>query len=97
MGAPFLKGSQVRSLLSYSLVIMAMLRFLLAIFWFGDPDYVTSFDMSTTILFNPEEEGGSGSKRLKGLGIGSPDGPVSLDDVRRLEKSNAVSCSFNLQ
>ncbi|XP_039827986.1 uncharacterized protein LOC120689685 isoform X2 [Panicum virgatum] len=35
------------------------------------------------------EEGGSGSKRLKGLGIGSPDGPVSLDDVRRLEKSNA--------
>jgi len=53
--------------------------------------------MSTTILFNPEEEGGSGSKRLKGLGIGSPDGPVSLDDVRRLEKSNAVSCSFNLQ
>ncbi|KAJ1298992.1 hypothetical protein BS78_01G496900 [Paspalum vaginatum] len=31
----------------------------------------------------------SGSKRLKGLGIGSPDGPVSLDDVRSLEKSNA--------
>ena len=48
-------------------------------------------------LFDPEEEGGFGSKRLKGLGIGSPDGPVSLDDVRRLEKSNAVSCSFNLQ
>ena len=43
-------------------------------------------------MFDPEEEGGSGSKRLKGLGIGSPDGPVSLDDVRRLEKSNAVSC-----
>ncbi|WVZ55282.1 hypothetical protein U9M48_005963 [Paspalum notatum var. saurae] len=31
----------------------------------------------------------SGSKRLKGLGIGSPDGPISLDDVRSLEKSNA--------
>ena len=53
--------------------------------------YVTSFDICTSILFDPEEEGGSGSKRLKGLGIGSPDGPVSLDDVRRLEKSNAVS------
>jgi hypothetical protein len=44
-------------------------------------------------LFDPEGgEVGSGSKRLKGLGIGSPDGPVSLDDVRRLEKSNSVSC-----
>jgi hypothetical protein len=47
-------------------------------------------------LFDPEEEGGSGSKRLKGLGIGSPDGPVSLDDVRRLEKSNAVSWLLQL-
>ncbi|XP_011628403.1 paramyosin isoform X1 [Amborella trichopoda] len=28
------------------------------------------------------------SKRLKGLGIGAPDGPVSLDDVRRLQRSN---------
>jgi hypothetical protein len=52
---------------------------------------LTSFDICTIILFYPEEEGSSGSKRLKGLGIGSPDGPVSLDDVRRLEKSNAVS------
>lgn len=42
-------------------------------------------------MFHHVEEVGSGSKRLKGLGIGSPDGPVSLDDVRRLEKSNAVS------
>lgn len=53
--------------------------------------YDTSFDMCTVILFDSEVEGGSGSKRLKGLGIGSPDGPVSLDDVRRLEKSNVVS------
>ena len=53
--------------------------------------YATSFDMCTVILFDSEVEGGSGSKRLKGLGIGSPDGPVSLDDVRRLEKSNGVS------
>eukprot|EP00250_Pteridium_aquilinum_P010196 c19207_g1_i1 orf=387-3377(-) len=28
------------------------------------------------------------SKRVKGLGIGGPDGPVSLDDVRRLQRSN---------
>ncbi|KAH7292730.1 hypothetical protein KP509_29G083000 [Ceratopteris richardii] len=27
-------------------------------------------------------------KRVKGLGIGSPVGPVSLDDVRRLQRSN---------
>jgi hypothetical protein len=53
---------------------------------------VTCFDLYLPLyLFDLEEEGGSGSKRLKGLGIGSPDGPVSLDDVRRLEKSNAVS------
>lgn len=42
-------------------------------------------------IFVPKGEVGSESKRLKGLGIGSSDGPVSLDDVRRLEKSNAVS------
>lgn len=67
--------------------------------------YVTSFDSYHRLmvmlcykfwyvhcyLFDSEVEGGSGSKRLKGLGIGSPDGPVSLDDVRRLEKSNVVS------
>nr|XP_010919175.1 uncharacterized protein LOC105043354 isoform X3 [Elaeis guineensis] len=28
------------------------------------------------------------SKRLKGIGIGAPDGPVSLDDVRSLQRSN---------
>jgi hypothetical protein len=49
--------------------------------------------MYTTFFYPEAREGCSGSKRLKGLGIGSPDGPVSLDDVRRLEKSNAVSCS----
>ncbi|KAJ0968782.1 hypothetical protein J5N97_021659 [Dioscorea zingiberensis] len=27
-------------------------------------------------------------KRLKGIGIGAPDGPVSLDDVRSLQRSN---------
>ncbi|KAF0911076.1 hypothetical protein E2562_005459 [Oryza meyeriana var. granulata] len=42
-----------------------------------------------TILKRKSAEIRSESKRLKGLGIGSSDGPVSLDDVRRLEKSNA--------
>ncbi|XP_068650984.1 uncharacterized protein [Aristolochia californica] len=34
------------------------------------------------------EELGSESKRLKGLGIGAPEGPISLDDVRSLQRSN---------
>ena len=34
------------------------------------------------------------NKRSKGLGIGGPDGPVSLDDVRRLQRSNEVICYF---
>ncbi|XP_010276144.1 PREDICTED: major antigen isoform X2 [Nelumbo nucifera] len=35
-----------------------------------------------------EEEFGSESKRLKGIGIGAPEGPISLDDVRSLQRSN---------
>lgn len=34
------------------------------------------------------EDFGNESKRLKGIGIGAPDGPVSLDDVRSLQRSN---------
>lgn len=34
------------------------------------------------------EELGSESKRLKGIGIGAPEGPISLDDFRRLQRSN---------
>lgn len=34
--------------------------------------------------FTPE------SKRVKGIGIGAPEGPVSLDDVRSLQRSNTV-------
>uniref|UniRef100_A0A1D1Z2R2 Restin n=2 Tax=Anthurium amnicola TaxID=1678845 RepID=A0A1D1Z2R2_9ARAE len=30
----------------------------------------------------------SESKRVKGIGIGAPDGPISLDDVRSLQRSN---------
>ena len=62
--------------------------------------YVCSSHLATTLhvlrygrpfVLDPKGEVGSESKRLKGLGIGSSDGPVSLDDIRRLEKSNAVS------
>ncbi|XP_043716476.1 myosin-11 isoform X2 [Telopea speciosissima] len=35
-----------------------------------------------------EEEFGCESKRLKGIGIGAPEGPISLDDVRSLQRSN---------
>lgn len=43
----------------------------------------------TTALKRKSGEIGSENKRLKGLGIGSSEGPVSLNDIRRLEKSNA--------
>ncbi|MCO5560635.1 hypothetical protein L7F22_014251 [Adiantum nelumboides] len=36
----------------------------------------------------PVESNTGDSKHVKGLGIGGPDGPVSLDDVRRLQRSN---------
>ncbi|XP_048132026.1 myosin-9-like isoform X2 [Rhodamnia argentea] len=39
------------------------------------------------------EEIGPEIKRLKGIGIGSLEGPISLDDFRSLQRSNAV-CSF---
>ncbi|CAN6290829.1 unnamed protein product [Urochloa humidicola] len=57
-------------------------------FVYREVNAVSCAENGTTILKRKSEEGGSGSKRLKGLGIGSPDGPISLDDVRRLEKSN---------
>ncbi|KAJ7951000.1 SMAD/FHA domain-containing protein, putative isoform 1 [Quillaja saponaria] len=34
------------------------------------------------------EEFVSENKRLKGIGIGAPEGPISLDDFRRLQRSN---------
>lgn len=30
------------------------------------------------------------NKRLKGIGIGAPEGPISLDDFRSLQRSNTV-------
>ncbi|KAF8780461.1 hypothetical protein HU200_001585 [Digitaria exilis] len=58
-------------------------------FVYREVNAISCAENGATALKRKSEEGGSGSKRLKGLGIGSPDGPVSLDDVRRLEKSNA--------
>lgn len=69
-----------------------MLQVLIVILLFDGHTMLQVLICALLFLFNPEEEDGSGSKRLKGLGIGSPDGPISLDDIRRLEKSNAVSC-----
>uniref|UniRef100_A0A453J0Y4 FHA domain-containing protein n=1 Tax=Aegilops tauschii subsp. strangulata TaxID=200361 RepID=A0A453J0Y4_AEGTS len=58
-------------------------------FVYREVNAVSCVGNGTTILKRKSGEMGSESKRLKGLGIGSSDGPVSLDDVRRLEKSNA--------
>ncbi|KAK3036340.1 hypothetical protein RJ639_031747 [Escallonia herrerae] len=35
-----------------------------------------------------EEEAGSESKRVRGIGIGASEGPISLDDFRSLQRSN---------
>ncbi|PWZ53307.1 hypothetical protein Zm00014a_026305 [Zea mays] len=59
------------------------------VFVYREVNAISCVENGAPILKRKSEEGSSGSKRLKGLGIGSPDGPVSLDDVRRLEKSNA--------
>lgn len=40
------------------------------------------------------EEYVSDNKRLKGIGICSPDGPLSLDDFRSLQRSNTVYYEF---
>ncbi|KAM3316080.1 hypothetical protein ACQJBY_034303 [Aegilops geniculata] len=58
-------------------------------FVYREVNAVSCVGNGTAILKRKSGEMGSESKRLKGLGIGSSDGPVSLDDVRRLEKSNA--------
>ncbi|KAL6847636.1 hypothetical protein ACP4OV_022662 [Aristida adscensionis] len=58
-------------------------------FVYREVNATNSTENGASILKRKSGEIGSESKRLKGLGIGSPDGPISLDDVRRLEKSNA--------
>lgn len=37
------------------------------------------------------EELGPGNKRQRGIGLGSSEGPISLDDFRSLQRSNTVS------
>ncbi|XP_051121776.1 uncharacterized protein LOC127245114 isoform X2 [Andrographis paniculata] len=39
-------------------------------------------------LKRKSEQGGTESKRLKGIGIGASEGPISLDDFRSLQRSN---------
>uniref|UniRef100_A0A0D9VP07 FHA domain-containing protein n=1 Tax=Leersia perrieri TaxID=77586 RepID=A0A0D9VP07_9ORYZ len=58
-------------------------------FVYREVNAASCIENEINILKRKSEEICSESKRLKGLGIGSPDGPVSLDDVRRLGKSNA--------
>ncbi|KAM0824851.1 hypothetical protein ACQ4PT_069933 [Festuca glaucescens] len=58
-------------------------------FVYREVNAVSCVGNGTTALKRKSGDIGSENKRLKGLGIGSSDGPVSLDDVRRLEKSNA--------
>ncbi|OVA07723.1 Forkhead-associated (FHA) domain [Macleaya cordata] len=48
----------------------------------------TSLVDGSTILKRKAEEFDCESKRLKGIGIGAPAGPISLDDVRSLQRSN---------
>ncbi|CAM0870234.1 unnamed protein product [Alopecurus aequalis] len=58
-------------------------------FVYREVNAVSCVENGTSALKRKSGETGSENKRLKGLGIGSSEGPVSLDDVRRLEKSNA--------
>ncbi|KAF3321296.1 FHA domain-containing protein [Carex littledalei] len=48
-----------------------------------------SLENDTATLKRQREEVMSECKRQKGIGIGSADGPVSLDDVRSLQRSNS--------
>lgn len=42
-------------------------------------------------VFSMVEELHIENKRIKGIGIGAPEGPISLDDFRSLQRSNTVS------
>ncbi|KAH7519561.1 hypothetical protein FEM48_Zijuj08G0050100 [Ziziphus jujuba var. spinosa] len=43
---------------------------------------------STAVAKRKSEEFVAETKRLKGIGIGAPEGPISLDDFRSLQRSN---------
>ncbi|XP_072988706.1 uncharacterized protein [Typha latifolia] len=49
---------------------------------------LSSIENGGAVLKRKSEESCADNKRLKGIGIGAPDGPVSLDDVRSLQRSN---------
>lgn len=50
--------------------------------------HYSSCSTDAAILKRKSEEFGSESKRLRGIGIGGPEGPISLDDFRSLQRSN---------
>jgi len=61
---------------------------LILIFAFVSFSYAFSFHCS--FFVECVEDFVSENKRLKGLGIGAAEGPISLDDFRSLQRSNSV-------
>ncbi|XP_055817421.1 uncharacterized protein LOC129886663 isoform X2 [Solanum dulcamara] len=49
---------------------------------------ISSSSADAAVLKRKAEEFGSESKRLKGIGIGTSEGPISLDDFRSMQRSN---------
>lgn len=49
---------------------------------------ISASSADASVLKRKAEEFGSESKRLKGIGIGTSEGPISLDDFRSMQRSN---------
>lgn len=49
---------------------------------------ISASSADDAVLKRKAEEFGSESKRLKGIGIGTSEGPISLDDFRGMQRSN---------
>ncbi|KAH0726378.1 hypothetical protein KY289_004396 [Solanum tuberosum] len=49
---------------------------------------ISASSADAAVLKRKAEEFGSESKRLKGIGIGTSEGPISLDDFRSMQRSN---------
>lgn len=61
---------------------------------FFPPLYSTCFLTFGSVFFSCcEEDITCEIKRPKGIGIGGPDGPISLDDFKSLQRSNTVCLS----
>lgn len=58
--------------------------------------YVACVFTSDLCFFSCEEDFTSEIKRQKGIGIGGPNGPISLDDFKSLQRSNTVCSSLML-